>query len=92
MDEVSDFPLYFYIIAGCIDGRNQAVSSFSFILKADVLPIVQIPEQQFNLLGGQRFNGQIGNCLRQRFATILQILDFHVGVGEQGGVSPVSAY
>lgn len=51
-----------------------------------MLPIVQIPGQQFNLLGGQRFNGQVCNRLGQRFAAVIQILDFLVGVGKQGGV------
>ena len=51
-----------------------------------MLPIVQIPGQQFNLLGGQRFNGQVCNRLGQRFAAVIQILDFLVGLGKQGGV------
>ena len=50
---------------------------------ADILPIVQIPGQQFNLLGGQRFNGQVGYRLGQRFSAIVQILDFLVGMRER---------
>lgn len=45
-----------------------------------MLPIVQIPGQQFNLLGGQRFNGQVCNRLGQRFAAVVQVLNFLVGV------------
>ena len=36
-----------------------------------IFPIVQIPGQQFNLLGGQRFNGQVCNRLGQRFAAVV---------------------
>lgn len=59
--EKSYFPLYLYAVAGYADGRNQAICGYSFIVKTDIVLIVQIIVQQFNLLRGHGFNGQVRN-------------------------------
>ena len=40
--EMSDFPLYLNMVAGGLDCRDQAIGSFSFVVKIYAVPVVEI--------------------------------------------------
>ena len=40
--EMSDFPLYLNTVAGGLDRRDQTIGGFSFVVKIDALPVVEI--------------------------------------------------
>ena len=40
--EISDFPLYLNTVAGGLDCRDQAIGSFSFVVKIYAVPVVEI--------------------------------------------------
>ena len=46
-------------------------AAFPLYFYSDVLPIVRIPGQSFNLLGGKHFNRQACNRLGQRLAVVV---------------------
>ena len=79
----SDFPFNFYLFICCPDDRYQCVHHLPLVLKADILPVIQIPGNAFHLLHRHSVRREFCNLIGNGLPPCVQLLNFAVGIGEQ---------
>ena len=79
----SDFPFNFYLFICCPDDRYQCVHHLPLVLKADILPVIQIPGNAFHLLHRHSVRREFCNLIGNGLPPCVQFLNFAVGIGEQ---------
>lgn len=79
----SDFPFNFYLFICCPDDRYQCVHHLPLVLKADILPVIQIPGNAFHLLHRHSVCREFCNLIGNGLPPCVQLLNFAVGIGEQ---------
>lgn len=79
----SDFPFDFYLFICCPDDRYQCVHHLPLVLKADILPVIQIPGNAFHLLHRHSVRREFCNLIGNGLPPCVQFLNFAVGIGEQ---------